>query len=76
MELLQSVGSSIGWAFLGVLLLYTAVRLYDFIDPINYRHEIRSGNVAAGMIVAALTVGTAIIVAAVILSGDPARMVR
>jgi uncharacterized membrane protein YjfL (UPF0719 family) len=66
--ILQLVAETIGWAFVGVILLYGGVRLFDLLDPIDYREEIRKGNIAAGIIVAALMVAIAAIVVAVILT--------
>ncbi|MBD2103634.1 DUF350 domain-containing protein [Leptolyngbya sp. FACHB-261] len=65
---LQKVSETIGWTVIGILLLYGGVRLFDLIDPIDYREEIRKGNLAAGIIMAALITGLAAIVIAVILS--------
>ncbi|WP_309229834.1 DUF350 domain-containing protein [Oscillatoria sp. FACHB-1407] len=66
--ILQLVAETVGWAFVGVLLLYGGVRLFDLLDPIDYREEIRKGNVAAGVIVGAFIVAIASIVIAVILT--------
>ncbi|MBD2461930.1 DUF350 domain-containing protein [Oscillatoria sp. FACHB-1407] len=68
MVILQLVAETVGWAFVGVLLLYGGVRLFDLLDPIDYREEIRKGNVAAGVIVGAFIVAIASIVIAVILT--------
>ncbi|HEY9647370.1 MAG TPA: DUF350 domain-containing protein [Chroococcidiopsis sp.] len=68
MLILQIVAETVGWAFVGVLLLYGGVRLFDLLDPIDYREEIRKGNVAAGMIMASLVVAIAAIIVAVILT--------
>lgn len=68
MLILQLVAETIGWAFVGVILLYGGVRLFDLLDPIDYREEIRKGNIAAGLIVAALIAAIAAIVVAVILT--------
>lgn len=58
--------STIGWAFLGVALLYGGVRLYDFVDPIDYQQEVKNGNMAAAVIVSALTLALAAIIVSVI----------
>ncbi len=68
MLILQLVAETVGWAFVGVLLLYGGVRLFDLLDPIDYREEIRKGNVAAGMILASLVIAIAAIIVAVILT--------
>jgi uncharacterized membrane protein YjfL (UPF0719 family) len=64
----QKVMESLGWTLFGIVLLYGAVWLFDRLDPINYREEIRSGNLAAGMIVAAIILGIAAIIVAVIVT--------
>lgn len=58
--------ATIGWAILGVALLYGGVRLYDFIDPIDYQQEVKNGNIAAALIVSALTLSLAAIIVSVI----------
>jgi len=62
-----TIASSILYAFLGVLLLLAAYRLFDIIHPIDFNEELRKGNVAAGLTVAGLIIGVAIIIAAAIL---------
>jgi uncharacterized membrane protein YjfL (UPF0719 family) len=64
----MKVIESLGWTLFGIVLLYGAVWLFDRLDPINYREEIRSGNVAAGMIVAAIILGIAAIIVSVIVT--------
>lgn len=66
--LLQAIGSTLGWAFFGVFLLYGAVRLFDFITPTDYRGEIRQGNVAAAIFVGAFILALTAIIVAVIVS--------
>ncbi|MFW6359468.1 MAG: DUF350 domain-containing protein [Chroococcales cyanobacterium] len=68
MPILVTVAATVGWVFLGILLLYGGVRLYDLLDPIDYQAEIRKGNMAAGIIVAAIIAAITAIVIAVILS--------
>lgn len=68
MLILQLVAETIGWTFVGVILLYGGVRLFDLLDPIDYREEIRKGNVAAGVIVASIIVAIAAIIISVILT--------
>ncbi len=60
------VASSIFWAVLGVLLLVGAFKLWDLIDPIDYRREIEKGNVAAGVVMFGVMVGMSIIIFGVI----------
>ena len=66
-ETLKTLAATVGWTFVGVILLYAGIQLYDRLDPIDYRAEIRKGNVAAGIKLAALVLGlTAIIVTVLI----------
>ena len=62
-----TIASSIVYAFLGVLLMLAAYRLFDIIHPIDFNEELRKGNVAAGLTVAGVLIGVAIIIAAAIL---------
>lgn len=64
--ILQTLAATVGWTFVGVLLLYGGIQLYDLLDPIDYRAEIRKGNVAAGIKLAALVLGLAAIIVAVL----------
>jgi uncharacterized membrane protein YjfL (UPF0719 family) len=66
--LAQKVLESLGWTLFGIVLLYGAVWLFDRFDPINYREEIRNGNLAAGIIVAAIILGIAAIIVSVIVT--------
>ena len=68
MPIVQAIAASIGWTVLGVLLLYFGVRLFDTIDPIDYRQAIREGNIAAGITVGAVILGISGIVMAIILT--------
>jgi len=63
---LSSIVSSIVWAFIGVVLLIAAFRVFDAFDPVAYHEEIKKGNVAAGIVVAGVMVGMAIIIFAAI----------
>jgi len=60
--ILGRVAASIGWTLISVLLFYGGQRLYDLLDPIDYREEVRKGNVAAGIQLAAVTIALAAIV--------------
>ena len=68
MPLLFRVLETVGWTLLGVVLFYAGLRLYDWLDPIDHRAEIRKGNVAAGLLQAAIVMALAAIIIAVILS--------
>lgn len=63
---LQSLLSSVFWALVGVLLLVAAFRLFDLSDPVRYREQIEKGNVAAGVVMAGVMIGMAIIIYAAI----------
>jgi uncharacterized membrane protein YjfL (UPF0719 family) len=58
---------SVGWTVVGVLLLLGGTALFDWLTPIDYRAEIRRGNVAAGLVVAAVILAVAAVVVAVLL---------
>ena len=68
MQQLVNIGETIGWTFLGTVLLYLGVRLYDRLDPVDYSAEIRKGNLAAGMKISALIVGLTAIIITVLLT--------
>jgi uncharacterized membrane protein YjfL (UPF0719 family) len=68
MVLVERVASTVGWTVLAVLLFYGGIRLFDWVDPIDYRAEIRKGNVAAGLIMTGLVLAIAAIIIAVILT--------
>lgn len=68
MPTLQKIAETIGWSLVGIVLLYGSIRLFDLLDPIDYRDEIRKGNVAAGMIVAAVVVAIAAIIITILLT--------
>jgi uncharacterized membrane protein YjfL (UPF0719 family) len=63
---LSSVLSSLVWAVIGVLLLILAFRIFDLSDPIRYHVEIEKGNVAAGVVMAGVMIGMALIIFAAI----------
>lgn len=65
--IVERIASTVGWTVLAVLMFYGGIRLFDLIDPIDYRAEIRKGNVAAGMIMAGLIVAIAAIIIAVMI---------
>jgi len=64
----QDALATVGWTFLAVLLFYGGVRLFDLLDPIDYQTEIRRGNIAAGILLAAVIVALAAIIIAVIIT--------
>jgi uncharacterized membrane protein YjfL (UPF0719 family) len=67
MSLLEAIAETVGWAFLGFIILYVAIRLFDLITPTDYRGEIRRGNTAAGIFVGTFIMSlTAIIVSVIV----------
>ncbi|MBM7842453.1 MULTISPECIES: DUF350 domain-containing protein [Herpetosiphon] len=62
LPLLGRIAASIGWTLVSVLIFYGGARLYDLLDPIDYREEIKRGNVAAAIQMAAVTIALAAIV--------------
>lgn len=59
----ESVGLSLVWAALGVILLFVATLAFDALHPMRIRQMIEEGNIAAGILLGALTIGIAIIIA-------------
>jgi uncharacterized membrane protein YjfL (UPF0719 family) len=56
----------VGWTFLGIILIYVGLLLFDRLSPIDYRAEIRRGNVAAGVVLGAVILAIAAVVVAVL----------
>ena len=63
-QLLQTIG----WTLVGLMLIYGGTRLFDRLDPIDYRAEIRRGNVAAGLVLASVILGVSAVVVVVLAS--------
>lgn len=68
MSIFQDVLATIGWTILAVILFYGGMRLFDLFDPIDYQAEIRRGNIAAGVLLAAVILSLSAIIIAVILT--------
>lgn len=68
MPTLEAVGSTLGWTAIALVLFYTSLKVFDWIDPIDYRREIENGNVAAGIVLAAFLIAMAAIITAAIVS--------
>lgn len=58
---------SLLWTIAGILLIVGGVSLFDRLTPLDYRGEIRKGNVAAGLIVGAVVLAVTAVVVTVIL---------
>ncbi|MAJ29564.1 DUF350 domain-containing protein [bacterium TMED181] len=67
-QLVTQVMLTIGWSFISVLLILGGTWLFDRLTPIDYRAEIRKGNVAAGLVVAAVVLSITAIVVTVVLT--------
>ena len=53
-QLTAQLALTFGWAFVGVMLILAGTWLFDRLTPIDYRAEIRKGNVAEGLVVASV----------------------
>lgn len=62
----QKILETLLWAIVGIVVLYGSVWLFDRLDPINYREEIQRGNLAAGVIMAAIILSIGIIIVSVL----------
>lgn len=52
------------YAVLGVILMYLSYRTFDKLTPeVNFAEELRKGNMAAAIFIAALFIGIALIIA-------------
>ncbi|MGC6481986.1 MAG: DUF350 domain-containing protein [Synechococcus sp.] len=52
----------IGWAAFSVVLIFGGTALFDALTPVDYRLEIRKGNVAAGLVVTAVVLSISALV--------------
>lgn len=66
MQLLVKFFETAAWTILGIALFYLGLRFYDWLDPIDYQAEIKKGNVAAGVLLAAIIIAIAAIIITVI----------
>ena len=57
------IGMNFLYAALGVVLMFVAYRVIDLLSPkIDFAEELRKGNVAVGLFVAALFIAIAIVI--------------
>jgi len=57
------VGLNFLYAALGVVLMFVAYRLIDVLTPkVDFEEELRKGNVAVGLFIAAIFVSVAIVI--------------
>jgi uncharacterized membrane protein YjfL (UPF0719 family) len=58
------VGLNFFYAILGVVLMYVSYRVIDLLTPqVDFAEELKKGNIAVGMFVAAIFIAVAIVVA-------------
>ncbi len=58
------VGLNFLYAILGVVLMYVSYRIIDLLTPqVDFAEELKKGNLAVGMFVAAIFIAVAIVVA-------------
>ncbi|MFN8580424.1 MAG: DUF350 domain-containing protein [Gemmatimonadaceae bacterium] len=58
------VGANFLYAALGVVLMFVAYRVIDWLTPeVNFTEELRKGNVAVGIFIAAIFLSIAMIIA-------------
>ena len=59
----QIVALNIGYATLGVALMFVSYRLIDRLTPqVDFPSELRKGNIAVGIVIASIFISIAIIV--------------
>lgn len=57
------VGLNFLYAILGVVLMFAAYRVIDLLTPqVDFQEELKKGNVAVGLFIAAIFVSVAIII--------------
>lgn len=58
------VGMNVLYAVIGVVIMWAAYRIIDRLTPeVNFAEELRRGNVAVGLFVAAIFISIALIIA-------------
>ena len=58
------VGTNVMYAVLGVVLMWIAYRVFDWLTPqVDFAEELHKGNVAAAIFIAAIFLSIAIIIA-------------
>ncbi len=58
------IGTNFLYAALGVVLMFVSYRVIDWLTPsVNFNEELRKGNVAVGIFIAAIFVSVAMIIA-------------
>ncbi len=67
-QVLEQLLLTVFWTIVGVLLILGGTWLFDRLTPIDSRAEIRKGNTAAGVVVAAIIVAVGAVVVAVLVN--------
>jgi uncharacterized membrane protein YjfL (UPF0719 family) len=62
MQQLAIVGMNILYAVLGVVLMFLSIRVFDHLTKLDLEEELRKGNIAVGIFVAALFISIALII--------------
>ena len=58
------IGLNFMYAVFGVVLMYVSYRLFDWLTPgMDFREELKRGNIAVAIFIAALFIGIAIVIA-------------
>jgi uncharacterized membrane protein YjfL (UPF0719 family) len=57
---------SIAWTIIGSILLFLAASAYERLHPLEFRKSIGDGNVAAGIVLAAIIIALGMIIAALV----------
>jgi uncharacterized membrane protein YjfL (UPF0719 family) len=58
------IGLNFAYAIFGVVLMYVSYRVIDWLTPgMDFREELKRGNVAVAIFIAALFIGIAIVIA-------------
>jgi putative membrane protein len=56
------VGMNILYAALGVVLMFVSIRVFDHLTKLDLEEELKKGNIAVGIFVAALFLSIALII--------------
>jgi putative membrane protein len=62
MQQLTIIGMNILYAVLGVVLMFLSIRVFDRLTKLDLEEELRKGNIAVGIFVAALFISIALII--------------
>lgn len=68
MPFLQKFAETLAWSIAGVVILFACLWIFDRLDPTDFRKEVQDGNVAAGIILAAMIIAIAAIIVAILLT--------